>query len=128
MPEQIPAELAQLIDDYVESLVQLEALFLLRRDSQRARDAGDLAKSLYISRDMCESQLAGLERSGFVQRTSPPDAKFQYRPKDVETDRLIGELAALYQERRVAVISRIYSKPVNKVRTFADAFRLRKEE
>jgi hypothetical protein len=37
------------------------------------------------------------------------------------------QLAALYQERRVAVITQIYSKPVKKVQTFADAFRFRRE-
>lgn len=128
MPEQLPLELAQLIDAYVESLLQLEALFLLQHEKQRALATDEIAKSLYISRAMCEAQLIALERNGFLVRTPPPDDKYQYRPKDAETDRLVGELQALYLQRRVAVIARIYSKPANKVQTFADAFRLRKEE
>jgi hypothetical protein len=43
-------------------------------------------------------------------------------------DDLLGELARHYQERRVAVITEIYSNPVKKVQTFADAFRLRRED
>jgi hypothetical protein len=31
-------------------------------------------------------------------------------------------------KRRVTVINSIYSKPIDKIRTFADAFRLRKDE
>ena len=33
----------------------------------------------------------------------------------------------VYRERRVAVITQIYSRPVKKVQTFADSFRLRRE-
>lgn len=128
MPEPIPVELAQLIDDHVESLMQLEALFLLRHEPQRLWEADEVAKALYISRDMCAAQLITLERHGFLVRTPPPDGRYQYQPKDPQFDKLVGELLALYQERRVAVIARIYSKPVNKVQTLADAFRLRKEE
>jgi hypothetical protein len=45
----------------------------------------------------------------------------------VAPDQLIDQLADLYQQRRVAVITQIYSRPVKNVQTFADAFRLRKE-
>ena len=44
-----------------------------------------------------------------------------------ELDELVGSLEKVYEERRVSVITLIYSKPVDKVRTFADAFRLRKD-
>jgi hypothetical protein len=43
-------------------------------------------------------------------------------------DAAVAQLAKDYAERRVSVITLIFSKPVDKLRTFADAFRLRKDK
>jgi hypothetical protein len=69
-----------------------------------------------------------LERHGFVQRVAIGADRFRYQPASEELDRMLAELGALYERRRVAVITQIYSNPVRKVQTFADAFRLRREE
>jgi hypothetical protein len=127
MSDEFPAEIAQFIDQHIESLAQLEALLLLRENPSRSWDAAEIAKALYITPDMAESLMADMGRRGFAQVVAPSDAKFSYRAIDPAVDRLVGELASVYQDRRVAVISMIYSKPLNKVQTFADAFRLRKE-
>jgi hypothetical protein len=132
MTNHIPAELAQLIDGTIESLVQLEALLFLRRERARAWRVDEIAQALYIGREMGNAQLIGLERNGLLVRTSSASSTdepiYQYAPRDAEMDRLVGAMAELYHERRVAVIARIYSKPVNKVQTFADAFRLKHKE
>lgn len=128
MPDDIPSELGRLIDDHVESLVQLETLLLLRRECDRVWTAEEVAKALYISRDMCDARLSDLERSGFLARTIPAESKYQYHPRDERLAQSADKLAELYQARRVAVIARIYSKSADKVRTFADAFRIRREE
>ena len=125
MTDDFPLELRQFIDRNVESIVQLEALLLLRRDPSRGWNADQIAKSLYISAEMSRALIADLDRRGFIKPQS--EAMYSYQPTDPEADLLIGQLAKFYDERRVAVISLIYSKPVNKVQTFADAFRLRKE-
>ena len=126
MTDDFPLELKQFIAQHVESLAQLEALLILRQDAPTPWKSADLCQRLYISPDMCEGILVDLIRRGFAERT--PEGAVQYRPPSGDADRLLADLAAIYQERRVAVITEIYSKPVNKVQTFADAFRLRKEE
>jgi hypothetical protein len=126
MTDDFPQELKQFIAQHVESLAQLEALLILRQDAQTPWKSADLCQRLYISPDMCEGILVDLIRRGFAERTA--EGAVQYRPPSDDADRLLADLAAIYQERRVAVITEIYSKPVNKVQTFADAFRLRKEE
>jgi hypothetical protein len=40
----------------------------------------------------------------------------------------VDEVAAAYPRFRVSIINLIFSKPIDKIRTFADAFRLTKEE
>jgi hypothetical protein len=126
MSEEFPAEVKQFIAQHVESLAQLEALLILRQNSEQHWRSPELAQRLYITPDMCEAILADLERRGFAARS--PDGAYFYQPRDRGADQLIGDLATIYQQRRVAVITEIYSKPVTKVQTFADAFRLRREE
>ena len=126
MPDDFPTDVRQFIERHVESIVQLEALLLVRQDPAQQWNAEQLAKSLYISPEMSADLLSDLARRGFLRDQAASGAEFSYGP-DEPTDGVIGRLASIYQERRVAVISLIYSKPVNKVQTFADAFRLRKE-
>ena len=52
----------------------------------------------------------------------------QYAPRSAELDRVVARLADTYRERRVAVVSLIASKPIDNVRAFSDAFRLRKRK
>lgn len=53
---------------------------------------------------------------------------FQYAPRSTDLDRQIGLVAEAYRERRVAVISLIASKPMENVKAFSDAFRLRRRK
>ncbi|MEX2309344.1 MAG: hypothetical protein WD738_17215 [Pirellulales bacterium] len=126
MHEDFPPGLKQFIENHIESVPQLESLLLLRNDPQRKWSAADVAKALYIPEDVASSLLTEFVRRGFATIV-PPAARYEYRIRDSEADMLIDTLASVYRERRVAVISLIYSKPLNKVQTFADAFRFGKE-
>lgn len=128
MAEEFSPELIQFIAQHVESLAQLETLLLMRQDPQRHWDCAELSRLLYITPDMCGGLVKELEQRGFVGREPETDGQFRYQPAHADFDRLLGELSAIYQERRVAVITQIYSRPQKKIQTFADAFRLRREE
>jgi hypothetical protein len=53
---------------------------------------------------------------------------FHYAPASGSPlDAAVAQLARDYAERRVTIITLIFSKPVDKLRSFADAFRLRKD-
>jgi hypothetical protein len=127
MADDFSAEVKQFIDQNIESLPQLEALLLMRQDPKRLWSAQDISKSLYIPIDSARSLLADMTRRGFAAMEPSEDARYSYHVGSPALDELIGKMATVYQERRVAVVSWIYSKPLNKVQTFADAFRLRKE-
>ncbi len=127
MSDEFSSRLRQFIELHIESVPQLEALLLLRGESDRDWDAASIAKTLYIPQDAASSLLADFVRGGFAVPGQDQKATYRYRPRDNEADQLIEELHSAYQDRRVAVISLIYSKPINKVQTFADAFRFGKE-
>jgi hypothetical protein len=122
----LPSDIRQFIAQQIESVAQLEALFLLRRESHRSWNAEELARHLYLSDKMCQDMLGELARRGYVAKDSEQKT-FEYACADNQADETLGRLADLYAERRVAVIGEIYSNPISKVRTFAEAFRWRKD-
>jgi hypothetical protein len=127
MPDDISTELKQFVEHHIESVQQLEALLLLRHEPERTWTAAEIGKALYLPADAANSLLSDFVRRGFAILMPSSAESYTYRPRDQQTDQLIGELQVAYHDRRVAVISLIYSKPLNKVQTFADAFRFGKE-
>jgi hypothetical protein len=127
MTDDFSDDIRQFIARNIESLAQLEALILMRREPRRGWDAEEIGKALYIPQELAAALLADFGRRGFVKMEHPPSARYSYDVADQRVDQLISDVSAAYQDRRVALISLIYSKPLNKVQTFADAFRLRKE-
>ena len=123
----LPVEVKQFIDRQIESLAQLETLLLLRQAPERTMTAAEIAKAMYVPPESSLAVLKDLERRGMVKPMAAADPRYLYQPADEATAKIIDALAQLYDERRVAVISQIYSKPTSKVQTFADAFRLGKE-
>lgn len=127
MPDNFPPELKRFVEQYIESVPQLEALLLLRDNPQKGWNAADIAKALYIPEEAATSLVVDFLRRGFIRPDPHDNTLYFYRAPNEGVDRLIGELGAAYHDRRVAVISLIYSKPINKVQTFADAFRFGRE-
>jgi predicted transcriptional regulator len=128
MSEAFSNDLQQFIDQNVESLAQLEALLLLHGEAPREWTTEALAKALYITRETAAALLKDLASRGLAKPVDGATDRFIYSPANADSRKLVERLAKVYEERRVAVITQIYSKPVNKVQTFADAFRLRREE
>ena len=94
------------------------------REAKRAFTHG----SSGATADMASEQLGELHARGLLARMGDSNTRYQYRPATPDLDAQVCRLETAYQERRVAVITAIYSQPVDRVRTFADAFRLRKDK
>jgi DNA-binding MarR family transcriptional regulator len=125
MSDAFPADVKEFLGQNIHSVAQLEVLLMLRAESGRLWTAEDVAKILYVQPPMAKNMLTDLVQRGFVVQS---EANFRYQPAGDRIGALIERVAELYRERRVAVTYEIYSKPMNVVQAFADAFRLRKEE
>jgi hypothetical protein len=126
---ELPDDVRQFVVCNISSVTQLETLLLLRGDREREWTADEMSHALRAAVRGMADQLSELVSEGLVYLTYSPEARYRYRPSaDEPLDSLVGRLAELYQERRVAVISLIYSEPVNKARSFADSFRIRKDK
>jgi hypothetical protein len=127
MADELSVEIKQFIDQHIESLAQLEVLLLMRDAPQRLWNSDEISKSLYSPVYIAAPLLADFAKRGFLRVEPSTEMHYGYHVAHEELDRQIAEVASAYQQRRVAVITLIYSKPLNKVKTFADSFRLRKE-
>lgn len=125
--DDFPADLKQFITGNVSSVAQLEALLMLRDARHKSWTPDEVGRALYISAEIVSLQLAELQKHGLleIELGSPPH--YCYKPRTHDLERKADQLAAMYKERRVSVITLIYSQPLDKVRTLADAFKFRRE-
>jgi predicted ArsR family transcriptional regulator len=121
----LPDDVHRFLYQYIDSVEQLEVLLLTRRSPGRSWSAGDMARELYSHPTAIVQRFESLLGRGLLRESVP--GCFQYAPRSAELDRAVGRVAEMYRERRVAVISLIASKPIENVKAFSDAFRIRKK-
>lgn len=123
MSGELPASVRALIEQHIPSALDLEVLLALHRE-ERAWQPAELARELRTDptatesalRKFAEARILAVDDDGYVHRPASPDLA-----------RAVDDLADVYARRRVRVIEFIYKRPSERVTTFADAFRLRRE-
>ena len=125
MVDGFPYDVKEFINQHIHSLAQLEVLLTLRREPERLWTIGEVTSALYLQPEMVNDLLLDVVRRGLADQEG---GSFRYRPANEVVGGLIDRLAQLYRERRVAVTTEIFAKPVDSVRAFAEAFRLRRKE
>jgi hypothetical protein len=126
---QLSEAVQQFIARYITSVDQIEILLLLKQDPSREWTAESVARKLFTQAEPTGQRLVELALQGLLsEKTISSLRSYRYEPRTVELDRAVNQLAAEYPKYRVTVINLIFSKPIDKIRTFADAFRLRQDE
>lgn len=118
----IPEVVSALIAAHISSVEQLEVLLLLHRTAPRRWSAGDVAKELRIATRSALSWLQDLTRRAFLVADSE---SFAFRSG--KADDAVKSLADAYRERRVTIITKIFSKP-DPIRDLAEAFVIKRKE
>ena len=118
-------ELESFINEHVHSVEQLECLLLLSRDRATKWTPADVARELRIDATSAERRLEDLVDRELVARSGD---EFHYAPRTTELERCVTALSKAYSERRVTVIGLIFAKPNDSIRTFAAAFKLRRDK
>ena len=133
MSQDEPQHIRAFIAGHIESVVQLEVLLLLFGSAVRTWAADALARELRIDRAWVEAQLAQLCARGLLTYCEGKPPSYQYQPRTTELHQAVSDLAKAYADRRVSIISLIYSNPPKSppapdpLKSFSDAFRLRKD-
>jgi hypothetical protein len=126
-PEALPLEVAAFITEYVRSVMSLELLLMMRADPRRSWDAGELSRELRSELDWTARELDAFARRGVIASDPEIPTRYRFAPADPSIADVLARIAALYPERRFSIIQCIYAAPSGPLKSFADAFKLRKE-
>lgn len=122
----LPLDIKNLLTDHIESVAHLEVLFLFFNNPLTTWTAASLSKELRSSESSATKYLHLLSASGFI-KTSGNENSFIYSPKDETLADDVRKLHEAFQQKPVAVISFLYEKPVDRLKGFADAFKIKKD-
>lgn len=140
MAEQdLPTEVRELIRWNIESIDHMEMLLLLHRSAPRAWSLDELAHELHLParttaqcmESLVRGELAVVAReaadSATDPETDPAMARYYgYGPATDALSRAVDMLAREYDERPVALVTAVRSRPSVVLQSFADAFRVRR--
>lgn len=100
-------------------------LLLLRARTERSWRPAEVSSELKTTPESVAQRLDSLERDGLVGREDDDGFRYAVGP----LDGAVADLASCYSTHRVAVIETIFSvdREPDAVRSFADAFRVRRD-
>lgn len=120
----IPEHVLQFVRRFIKSVWTLDLLVHMRREPARSWTVDILARELRGNRPLVEDALASLTRAGLLKQDA--NGAYRYEPA-ADLDAIAAELERHYAERPVALIKAIASAPSDKIQSFADAFRIKKD-
>lgn len=123
----IREDVRRFLAQHIESVVQLEVLLLLHAQPDRDFTPQEVGRELRIDAAGAAEQLAKLCTTGLLTSSGDAAPVYRFQATSPAAD-TVAALAKAYNDRRVTIISLIYSKPADKIRIFTDAFRIRKEK
>jgi hypothetical protein len=122
----LPEDVHTFIHQHMDSVEQLEVLLLLWRTPERGWTSDEVATAVYSHPSSVVRRLAMMLGQGLLREREP--GCYQYAPRTPELHAVVTRVDDLYRQRRVAVITLIASKPIENVRAFSDAFRIRRKK
>jgi predicted ArsR family transcriptional regulator len=125
--EDIPEDVRRFINEHITSIEQLEVLLLLKRSADREWSAAEVSRELAIHPESAAVRLTDLEGRGLLVAKPDSPPAYRYQPTSSALARVVNNLAEVYKQHRVSVITLVFSKPIDNIRSFSDAFKFRKD-
>lgn len=119
-------ELKEFIAGHFHSVIRLEVLLSLSEDPDRAWTANAVDRKLNLPPPSAKAHLDELLLQGLL--TLDGEEQYRYHPSSDELNKMVSQLSNAYATQRVAVLTMIFSNPVDKVRLFTETFRMIKGE
>ena len=124
--EGLSPALLRLITNTFNSVEAIELTLLLRRSPDTFWSADAAATHLGISPTVSSARLSELAAAGVLVRGAT-SAAYRFAPaQQLAAD--VDALADSYTTRRIEILNAIYSANLIRIRAFADAFKLKKDE
>ena len=123
--EEIPEEVKRFLYEDIESVRQLEVLLHVRAGAPRAYTAEEVSAALRSGPAWTAQQLEDLRAKGLLEELSEQPPAYRYAPGPGQSA-LVDTVDRLFARRKPKVIELIFAGP-DPVRSFADAFRIRRD-
>jgi hypothetical protein len=129
MPDVIPDDIQQFLVANIESILQLEALLLLRRHQDQKLSCESIARGLYVGPLDIAGTLRKLVRRGLVVTEVRGEISvFQYNYTNQAVVEVVDRVADLYTKYLIPVTNFIHQRPPKSLQEFSDAFKLNEDE
>ena len=125
MSQEIPEDVARFLHEDIESVRQLEVLLHVRAGAPRAYTADEVSTALRSGPAWTAQQLEDLRAKSLLEEIPGQPPSYRYRPGSAQ-DALVDSVEILFARRKSKVIEVIFAGP-DPVRSFADAFRIRRD-
>lgn len=120
------SDLVEMVEYSFGSVWALELLLVLRRDRARGWHPNELVQELRSSDVVVSESIDRLVAVGLA--VIEDGNRVRYSPSSAEHDALVGLLEDEYRKKPAAIRRLIIKSPAEKLKSFADAFKLKQEE
>jgi DNA-binding GntR family transcriptional regulator len=121
----IPEHVLQFVRGSIKSVWTLDLLIMMRRAPGRSWTSEALARELHANETLVQQALTALMQAGLL--AADPGGTWRYAPTTPDLEAIAAELERHSTERPLALIREIVSAPNEKIQSFADAFRFKKD-
>jgi hypothetical protein len=121
----LPEDVVRFVHDWVDRIETLEVLVLLHSDPSREWTIPEL--STHMRSSALASRIA-IDRLVAMGAVAERPNGYAFHPKTADLDQHLSNLVACYREKRTAVVAAIFNRPSDAVRSFAEAFRIKKDD
>lgn len=123
----IPTDLRRFILTSIDSVPYLETLLLFHRNQGESWGVKEVSGLLFVSEGDVAEALDRLRGAGFLSVSGRENLVYSYSPRSPAQGQMVDRLALVYAKHLIEITNLIHSKSGQKVRQFAEAFKLRKE-
>ena len=125
MPSELSEPANRFIGRHIRSMNSLELLLYMRDHADAGISARQVTEALRGNAAAMADMLTFFKSHELLAEDAP--GMFHYRPRTPDDETVLAELAWLFRQRPVALMDAILASPSDKIRSFADAFRIKGE-
>jgi hypothetical protein len=125
--QHISRGLKSFVKEQVQSVFRLEVLLLLHGAQTRSFTNAEVANELGFEAEVAHEQLEALAGNRLLSRCGNDELRYRYDPTDQQAATMVDQLAMAYAKQRVPILSLILAEHSDRVRRFAEAFRVTRE-
>ena len=127
VPDGLPSDVVQFVNDSIDSIEQLELLAMLIESSHRWWDAASAGRALGVNPGAAERDLERLATRNLLAVNLGNEVSYRFEPGSGGLRATSEAFAAAYRNNSRALLRLVAERQKRAVRDFADAFRIRRK-